>query len=47
MRIDAAGGATVIRASGSGDRKIRAPSVAERLAGTTRRIAFAESPTRP
>jgi len=43
MRINAAGGATVVRASDSGDRKIRAPSVAERLAETARGIAFDKS----
>jgi len=43
MRIDAAGGATVVRASGSGDCKIRAPGVTERMEETTRGIAFGES----
>ncbi|QNH19020.1 hypothetical protein HEP74_04197 [Xanthomonas sp. SS] len=43
MRIDAAGGATVVRASNSGDSRIRTSSVAERLAETARGIAFDKS----
>jgi hypothetical protein len=43
MRIDAAGGATVVRASASGERKIRTSSAAERLAETARGIAFGEA----
>lgn len=43
MRIDAVGGAATVRAIGSEDSKIRAPGVAERMAETTRGIAFGES----
>jgi len=43
MRIDAAGGATVVRASASGDRGIRTSRVTERMEETTRCIAFGES----